>query len=250
MTTTENTAAHSAALNAEAAKFNLFTAENIPAIYTQPQVLNGSTFEYASRIERDKQNYTLPSEILKEFTHGLFFECKQQKRNFSEEIELYYIDHSYTLFLTPSGNLAMLRRHKDKYTFMPYYSYLHKWQNYEYNKREKALKEAGIVEPQQIGVFTAKKIENWLNYCDSYINCINSYAAEAQGENEKIEQQIKEFISKSGGTASIYGSDPTVTAVDCKMFQVRFNHYKRSQYMSHEVTFKGSLNDILSIVSK
>ena len=242
-TTTQNELMH-----AEAAKFNLFTAENLPEVYKSPQYLNGSTFEYIGRVERDLQNNILPSDVLKEFIHGLFFECKQQKRNFSEEIELYYIDHSYRLFLTPAGNLAMLKHHKGKYTFFPYYSYHHKWYNIEYNKRVKALEVAGVVEPQQIGVFTPKKVQSWLNYCDSYINCLYSFAAEAQTENEKIQQKINDFIEKSGGKASTWGNDPKITTVDCKLFQVRFNHYERSQYMSHEVTFKGGFLDVLDII--
>ena len=236
-------------LNNVAKEFNLFTADKLPEIYKKTQMLNGTPFNFAERIERDIKSNRLPSDILKEFSNGLFFEAKEQKNSFSDKIELYYINHSYRLFFTPAGNIAILASQKGKYYFHPYYAYFRKWDKIEYTKRENALKKAGISEPNQIGVFTIKKIQDWLNYCDKYINCMNTLVEEMSKENEKIENQINEFVKKSGGTFSRWGENPTVTVVNCGFFEINFKHYKKSQFMNHEIKFKGDLKDILNIIS-
>ena len=127
----------------KAEKFNLYSAENMPIVYKSDQNLNGNVWSYSEKISAVIEKHSLPSDILTKFEHSLLFECRKQYKYNSNEVELYYIEHNYTMFLTPGGNLAMLmRNNKGKWYLYPYYSYFSKWQKISSYIREEEIKKA------------------------------------------------------------------------------------------------------------
>jgi len=227
--------------------FNLFTREQLPPVYFSKQYLNGSTFDYSEHINSAKMD--LPDECLRNFHPVLMFEAREQKKNFSEEIELYYIEHFYTIFKSPNGNLCLLRydQRAKKYWFTPHYGYYREAQNIRHYVRERARKDAGIVEPNKIGKFTEKKVSEWLEYCDREIEFLNSLVSDVQDKNKTIERQIADFAIASGGDVSQWHNN---TEVKTKNFTVIFTHDKASQYLTTKIEFNGGLNDVLRLLGK
>lgn len=228
-----------------AKNFNLYTSEDLPKIYTQPQILNGSTFDYSKNINDAKLD--LPDALLNNFKPVLLFEAREQKKNNSEDVELYYIEHSYTSFFTPNGNIVILRydsRNK-KYYFMPHYVYFRGVQNVEFSIRERAKNEIGIKEPNYIGKFTDKKVNEWFKYCDDTIKLNEKIVSNNKDKNKEIESKIYDFALKSGGKVSKYAN---TTEIEIKNFRVRFDHNKGSQFLSTKIDFNGTLEDVLKLL--
>lgn len=231
----------------EAKKFNLYLREDVPSIYLKDQILNGSKFNYSYRIERDEKANVLPDLILSSFEHGLFYECRVQFKNFTNEPELYYIEHSYILFLTPKGRLAMIKHHKGKYHFSPYYGYFRQWQQINYHVRNEAIEKAGLKEPNKIGVFSVKKIAEWLNYCDQYIDLMIEYTDSVEHKNKDIEKQIQGYIDSIGGRVDKWQN---TTEISKDNFRITLTHYKESQYLDVKIVYSGNINDVIGIIGK
>lgn len=215
-----------------AASFNLYQIEDIP--------------------ETHKNDYRigLNTEAIPDFLTkmdaievGLFYQCLTQDANTDKEI--HYVEHSYILVKAKdSENLLMLRKDRNKkYRFAPYYSVVRKFQNISYHIKEKELKI--LTEPNLIGVFTSKKVTDWLTYCDEYLSVLNNCLNEVNKANNEIENKISDFI-KSLPSPEIQTYE-NKTWVNTEKFQVIFIHYKDQNYLNTEITFKGSLQDITNI---
>jgi hypothetical protein len=229
----------------QAKVFNLYTKDDLPAIYTQPQILNGSIFDYSDKIK--SATLELPDECLKGFNPALMFEARQQLKYNSKDVELYYIENHYTIFETTGGNLAMLRHdsRNKKYYFHPFFAYYRQYQFFEHYDRQKALDASGIKEPNYIGKFTSKKVNDWLKYCDDKINFMSDFVAKSDDKNHAIETKIKDFINKSGGNVQAWGEN---TEVKKGKFRITFAHNRRAQYLSTKIEFEGDLNDVLNLI--
>lgn len=230
-------------LKALTADLNLFQLCDIPKEYTQQQVLNGSTWNCSEKVNN---NYVLPSEILQKYEHGLFWECRKQFKNSEpKEVELYYIEHSRVLFLSPKGNLLRLVKDRNnKYSFSLDYSHYRDIQNISHYKREEAFKKSGLKEPNLIGVFNDKKIIDWFNYCDSEAELNKEIVLNANDKNSQIEAEIKNFIDSVKCNVSKWHDK---TEVKTNLFTVFFTHDKKSQYLSKEIKFNGGLNDVIRL---
>jgi hypothetical protein len=123
---------------------NLYQFSDIPKEYTQKQVLNGSIFDYSEKVNN---NYTLPDEMLKKYNFGLFWECRKQYTNADpNKVELYYIEHSRLLFLSPKGNLLRLVKDRNnKYIFSLDYSHYKEIQKISHYTREQAIKKVELL---------------------------------------------------------------------------------------------------------
>ena len=223
-------------------KLNLFQYSNIPLEYLQKQVLNGSIFDYSSKVNND---FTLPSKLLEKYEHGLFWECGKRYNN-SNVVELYYIEHSRLLFLSPNGNLVRLVKtyNSDKYSFALDYSHYTAINQYSHYIRDKAIKESKIIEPNKIGVFTEKKICNWLTYLDKLATVHKKIIDSSNNRNIEIQNEIQTFIDSINCKVSKYQE---ITDVTTALFTVRFTHNKKEQYLSKTISFTGSLDDIIKI---
>ena len=224
-------------------KLNLFTFSDIPKEYTQKQILNGSTFDYSEKANND---FVLPSEILNKYEHGLFWECRKQYKNDKPtEVELYYIEHSRILFLSPKGNLIrFVKDRNNKYSFSLDYSHYREVQNVSYYQREEARKKSGIVEPNYIGVFTDKKVNDWLNYCDQEAELNKQIVDSSNDKNQEIEKEIETFINSMPCEVSKWNNN---TEIKTNLFKIVFTHDKKSQYLSKKIEFTGTLKDITKI---
>jgi hypothetical protein len=116
----------------------------------------------------------------------IFFQVKEYKKETGEIA--YSIEHPYLLMLTNNGNLVMIKEAKNKYRIFPFYSI--------YKKYHRLNAVISSPEPNQIGKFTDKKINEWLGYCDSLIQQFSDKAAQQDKEAEEKSQEILKIVNK------------------------------------------------------
>lgn len=179
---------------------------------------------------------------------GNFFKCKIQDKGTPKE--LYFIEYHTEILLKKNGSDLLIRLNEDtyrkKYTFYPYWDYLHKYHNISYYKKQDALK--NLKEPDQIGIFSEKKVEDWVKYCHDYIKIMDNLYNEVEEKNAVIEKDIQNFInSLEGCKVSTYQNK---TYIETDLFEIQFEHFKDQNYLSQNITFKGTLQDIVKINSQ
>jgi hypothetical protein len=220
-----------------AAEFNLYSFEDIPAIY------KNQYFDH--RIEIGFQK--IPEFLItcKDYEVGLFWQG-QHDTNIKGEITAHYIEHSYILVKRKdSENIMLLRQdwRSKKYRFHLAYCQDRKFAGINYHIKEKALKD--LNEPNMIGVFSEKKLNDWAKYVDDYVNTLDNLLADINDENGKIEKQISDFIaSLPVKKVSEYHNKTWVTT---PLFEVIFEHFKDQKYLSTKISFNGTLADITKI---
>ena len=117
-------------------------------------------------------------------------------------------------------------------------------QNIAHHKKEAAIKESGIKEPNSIGVFTDKKINDWFEYLDKLVDVHNAILSQAKDKNAEIEAEIQTFINSVKCTVQ---KRDTKTWVYTKHFEVIFTHHKGEMWLSTEIKYKGKLNEVTAI---
>lgn len=222
-------------LKSLAATFNLYQLNDIPDTH------KNYNFEHA--INYGKRN--IPEFMLsfKGAEVGLFYECKQDTNY--QNTTTYYVEHSYILVKAVNSDIVLMLKsdRHNKYNFHPYYSLMHKYQNIAYSIREKGIKE--LKRPNDIGVFTEKKVNDWLQYCEDYIKALDNVYNEVTGKNNEIQTEIHNFIASIPGCK--FSTYQNITDIDTPLFRVRFTHYKDQNYVNKEITFKGGLSAITKI---
>lgn len=232
-------------LQKEAAKFGYFDAASIPAQYLKRQTLNNEfSIDYSELVSSSKPEY--PDELLKGYTSGLFFKCYEQKNSFSGNTELFVVDRPTMFFLTPAGRIVLLSSYKGKYDFFLLWDYRQKLTT-NYTEQAKAIKAAGLVEPNKIGVFTRKKIDTWLEYCDKVYNAIHEQNSETDKKNAEIRAEIMEFIKNTRGNFSEHSGN---IYADCGPFCITFEHDRQSASLYTKIQYKGTLEQIEQLLKK
>lgn len=210
-------------------EFNLFTEENIPATH-QPYFLG--------RLKG--KNYLIP-ELLKDKAR-IMYECRTHTNP-----DYHYIEHVYTIVVSPAGNLCLLKEYRGKYYFYPYFGYKRQLvggvSHYTIEKETEQL-----TAPNNIGTFTSKKVNDWLTYCDALIEAWKRVKESQQDKATTNATIIKNFVdSVPGAKVNNYENR---TFVDTSLFSVYFEVDSGNQYMSTKITYKGTLQDIVRIESK
>lgn len=218
--------------------YNLYQFADIPERYL-------TRYKSDGYLPGNYDGNSLPEflKTLKGYEIGIFYEAKQDT-NYTG-ITNYYIDHSHILIKKEdSDNVMMLRQDRNKkYYFYPYYGLMHHYQNIDYHIKDKSLKE--LPEPNKIGVFTEKKVNDWFVYNEKYLAILENVLAEVNGKNAEHEKTIKDFIASIPGCK--VSAHDNKTWVTTKLFEVIFQHNKAEKYLSTQVTFRGSINDITKI---
>lgn len=218
---------------------NLYTLSDIPNRWRQSR--------YFERIENDTDDTPQFLKDLKCYEVGKFYECKIQDKG--TENELYYIEHSRILVKKEGSNVVMRLAYDSrdkKYHFHVSWEQLNQFNNMSSYKRQEAIK--SIKEPNYIGVFSEKKVDDWAKYCEDYMNAMLSFNNDLDTKNKAIENEIQTFIDKVQCT-NVQKRD-NLTWVNTPLFEIKFEHSKGSGYLTTKVTFKGQLSDIIKLQKK
>lgn len=235
-------------LNTEAAKFNLCTFENLPNEYKGIQTLSESFSRDYSEMFKDSKPLP-PVGFPDSIPVYCYLELRKQYKNFTNEVELYYIDHSYTIYETPKGRLALSRTTKGKTSFYPYYGYFAKFQNIDYHLREELLKPFNLVEPNQIGKFTEKKVLDWLQYVDLYIDAMEQVLSQFE---EKLNQKKSEFdsiIEQFKGCDITRSKEGNTCWIQTPLFYIVLELNPKTNYISKKIDYRGSIQDAAKITN-
>lgn len=227
-----------------AAEYNLYQIEDIPETHKNER------FDWKIKINLKEIPEFLKT--MRGIEAGLFYECRvQYKNHFGDTpdpkiVDCYYIEQSYILIKSNnSENILMLNINKGKYYLHLYYGLMRKYNVVSSYIIYDAAKQ--IKEPNLIGVFTEKKVQDWIEYCDKFIATNEAVLAEVNEKNKEIEDQINSFINDiSGCKVERYKSS---TYVKTKLFDVIFEHNKEQKYLRTKIEFKGGLADVVKIAN-
>lgn len=225
-------------LNELAAKFDLYQVKDIGEAWKKDKELFDHRIKCGTQIIPEFM-LTLPT-----YEVGLFYQCQIQDKGTAKEI--HYIEHSYIIVRRKDNDLLMMLKQErnNKYYLYPYYNYMHKYHDIDYNLRNTATK--GMNEPNHIGVFTEKKVNDWTEYCVKFIAAHENLLTSVNDKNTGIENEITDFIA-SVQPCEVDKWQNRYTDVTTEHFKVRFEHFRDQNYLNTQITFKGTLKDIAEL---
>lgn len=219
--------------NTELAKFNLFTLENLPTTHLEYYKNEFSGSYRSKEIDNVSEQYT-------KLGLTLVYECKQDT-DYNGKVT-YYIEHTYWVKQSPKGVICMLRNYKGKNYFHPYFGYL-RGLNYD-QQREFFV---APNEPNRTGVFSDKKVFQWLEYCDAYVDAYNEAINKATAKVNDAQSTIDSFISSL--PQKNVSSYKNTTYVECSDFRVTFQIYD-SGCLSTKIEYKGNIETLSKLLNK
>jgi len=233
-----------------AAQDNLFLIDEIPAKYFENEYF-ANNFEYY-KTKQNSHIKELPEFLQqnKNLECGLFYEVRTQYVNNSNEIELYYIENCYWCVKHKDFNfytfLICNYNTKGKFYFMLPYTFYNKFHKISNELKKQATK--NIIEPNLIGVFTDKKISDWFNYCNKFMNAYNTLKIEVDAKNNDLQSEIDVFISSLNGKCKVT-KHSNRTYIDTSFFSVIFELYADQNYLSKKIEYKGGLDNVTKITN-
>ncbi len=224
-----------------AAEYDLYQEQDIPANYRKDQDY------YKHRISLGANN-TIP-EFLQtsgDIEIGLFYQCTSDT-HYQTKLPTYGIQDSFILLKSKDNDILLMLRGNDfhnrgKYWFSPFYNTLWKYNEIDNNKRSIAtdLVDSHYL-PNKIGVFTDKKVSDWINYCDETIAALNRLLNDVTGENTAIEKEIQ-AIKASLPHATVNDMHKDILWLDTELFSIKLEHHRKSAYLEKKVHFKGDVD--------
>jgi hypothetical protein len=224
---------------------NLYTLQNLPnEVLTDPYFIQNLEF-YKERFEKIKIPETLNN--IQGIEVGVFAEVRQQFKNHSEDHELYYIENYYTLIFIDE-NVYQLQYYKDKYSLYPIYRVVNllskdisNQQKYEFTRQ--------VIEPNRIGVFTLKKLQDWAKYCKDYVQAIKDANEQVNSKSIANQKIIDDFIHELGNNCEVKKWRNT-TIVETIFFQIEFELLDKGAYLSKKITYIKGIQGIIEIENK
>lgn len=221
------------------AEINYFTPDNLPAEALENQYfkerLNGYLQRYA--------DIKIPEALLPFGAVALF---KLDRDTTGAGETLFYVDYPgvHICLLSPAGNMCQLISRNGKYEFFPVYpvvNRLHRTTSYVFRKPflEK------VKEPNKIGVFTPRKVADWLSYCDQYISACKEAENSLLSNKAKNEQKIRTIIDALPGCK--VRSYQNSTYIETKIFCIDFELCDNGNYLGQKIQFRGTLEDIIKL---
>lgn len=214
-----------------AAVYDCYTAEDIPERYRRE--------DSVIRSERFIPELLLSTSGIEA---GEFWCCKTETDH--DGAKVYFVSPDSYKFVKREDSevILMLKTDRNKmYYFYPYYAQLFKYREISEHVKAAALK--GLIQPDYIGVFTQKKVNNWVDYYDKYMSYMESLLVEGNRKNQGITKQIEDFIEAlPKSKVERYENKTWVTS---DPFLITFTHIKDRQYLQTEVVYKGTLNEIV-----
>lgn len=223
-----------------AAEYDLYTAEDIPAKW---RITNAGRIK---NVVTGIPEFLLKCDLIE---IAEFYDCRTEDKGTPKEC--YYIEYGTHILLKAKSNDHLLElfpeyRKKGKYS-IGLYSRLH-WKYHNIDRHKLAKITDAIQRPNAIGVFTDKKVAEWLQYRDEYIKASDTLLEDVTGENTAIEKEIQRIKDRLPD-ARINDHGDTVW-LTTKLFEIKLVHNRASCYLERKVTFNGSVGDVIYIENK
>ena len=171
----------------------------------------------------------------------LYYDC--ETRNYDGAIT--HIINSYDTILAKEykGILCILRNHKGKYYLHPEYKHENRV-SFSYSIKKEALKD--LKEPNYIGVFSPKKINDWLEYCYNYVRILQETEEKHKAKNDLIRQEIEDIHAMGKPNGSI---QDTHTFTKVGKFEIEIIHDIKEAWLTKKIRFNGNVDDIKSLMA-
>jgi len=226
----------------ELAAFGLHTLNNLPAAALACPYFKEHLPTYTSRYA----DCQIPKELqsLDDIEAAIYMEVRAQRNARTEEIELYHAEYYMPVLVTYKGQTLQLRNHKGKYYFYPLYQVINRLDKFlTFDQKKQAIKH--LKEPNQIGVFTAKKVIAWFDYCAEYITALEQAAEANKDEEARNRAVIEQHIKSLGPLAKVtHHNDTAPYYIDTPHFATTLELVNNGTYLSHRTTFRGTLTDV------
>lgn len=168
----------------------------------------------------------------------LYYYCQTSTNH--NGTEKYYSISSPVFGITHKGVLCLLQEYRGKYHIHPDWHRINKltFSSYEQTELLKHLQE-----PNRIGVFSDKKINEWLEFCVEKVRILDEYEAIHKEKNATILAEIEEIkkIGKAGG----YDNR---TRIDTILFRIDLTHCPETAFLDKKITFNGGVDDVKKIM--
>jgi len=214
-----------------------------------PENILADTY-FSSRYQgyrREAESIVIPGGLMSVpgISVGIFAEIGEQKTNVKEEHELFYIENFYICVLADnSENLLQLMYRDKKYSLLPVYPVINKLQrNTSYEQRKPFL--SVIKEPCNIGVFSTKKVLDWVQYCDEYVSACEVCNSACNDKKEANLAKIEATVKGCNGCKVERWQNRTTIITN--LFRIEFELQDNGTYLSQKVEFKGTLGDIMEL---
>jgi len=226
-----------------AATFNMFTAQDVPAKYLDickelPSHKSWSTAE------------TIPELLLNNPNIEIDYFYQARVYNVGRPDQCNDIEGGAFILLKHVNSDLILMLHKDRnnkfHLDLPHAMY-HKYHNISYHLRSNATKH--LNKPNLVGVWTDKKLTDWINYCNEYYNCLEENYQEVTGANLKHEQEIKRVIDALQPCRVVERHDGRVdyTYIETEYFEVTARLQRDEKYLSFTTNFKGGIDGVIAL---
>lgn len=187
----------------------------------------------------------------------VFWQCLIQDKGTDREIK--YINNSYTLLKSLKNEILLILvgntyQHPNKYWFALEYRFrnvlcnLQKsphWVSISNEQVRSATKD--LKEPNMIGVFTDKKVQHWLDYCEECYEKIKSAVSEIKERNELHKKTIRDTIDSLTEKRVSGWHNGTRYNIKSGLFEIEFELIIQEAYLSKKVRFNGTVEDAVKL---
>ena len=232
-------------IQAIAAQYNLYLQSDLPKEYkeywdTRMNEYNKGLKAVIPQFIADNPN----------FETGLFFECRIQDEGTEKEHK--YIEHNYILVKHRRSDLICVLKsnNKGKYYLYPYYGLVRKFiSGVSSHEVGYVNGELSRTEPNYVGVFTEKKLNDWYDHCQLTVDLFKQKYEEVNGKSEESRQIVLDFIEKLGDKCTVK-QHKNWWVVETKHFYVDFALDYQCGWLDKKIRFKGDLQSIIDIETK
>lgn len=164
----------------------------------------------------------------------------------------YYIPSAYNFLLSDSGTLCLCKKEhgkSGKYYLYPYYGYRYRCNVMDAYRVSDA--EAEVKEPNKIGVYSEKKVKDWMDYCDKVVAVYDRLLKEHGEKLERAKDEFASILSQFDKKHIVNLNEKDFSAyIRTPNFRVSLSVNFKQGTTQNEVTFVGDIGDVIRIDGK
>ena len=143
----------------------------------------------------------------------------------------------------------ILREYKGKYSLFPVWEWMLRERNSIPSGALRACS-ADLIEPNRIGVFTERKVNEWIDYClavmEREMTCINETLMKVEANKKYMRECVADF-EKLG--ARIWGNVKNGEVwINLTGFSIHLELCEYGTFLSKKVDFLGNVEDVLKMM--
>ena len=149
-------------------------------------------------------------------------------------------DYGRVVIIVGDSVIRLVQERNKKYHFELDFDVMHKYHTINYKYQNEAI--IDIIRPNDIGVFTQKKINDWINYIEKKIRALDILLIKHSQSNVNLQKQIDDFIcSIPKKTISTYQNK---TRIHGQYFDVTFELDTENSNLHRTIEYKGGLSNV------